>query len=36
MRAPEWVKGPEDCPELKEEKRPLLEKYLSRFQFDMQ
>jgi len=35
LKAVQGVKGPEDCPELKEEKRVKLEDYLSRFQFEV-
>jgi ArsR family metal-binding transcriptional regulator len=36
LRAAEGIKGPEDCPELKEDKRAMLEEYLSRFHFQVQ
>ncbi len=36
LRAAEGVKRPEDCPELREEKRGMLEEYLSGFHFEMQ
>jgi len=35
LRTAEGIKRPEDCPELKEQKRVLLEEYLSRFQFEV-
>ena len=35
LKAVQGVKDPEDCPELKEEKRVKLEDYLSRFQFEV-
>jgi ArsR family metal-binding transcriptional regulator len=36
LRAVEGIKGPEDCPDLSEEKRAMLEEYLSRFHFEVQ
>jgi len=34
LRAAEGIKGPEDCPELKGDKRAALEEYLGGFHFD--
>jgi len=36
LRAAEGIKGVEDCPELKDEKKAALEEYLGRFHFEMQ
>ncbi len=36
LRAVEGVKGPEDCPELTEEKKDMLAEYLSRFHSGVQ
>lgn len=36
LRAAEGVKGAEDCPELRDEKKAMLEEYLARFQFEVQ
>jgi ArsR family metal-binding transcriptional regulator len=36
LRAVEGIKGPDNCPELKDEKRAVLEEYLSRFNFQLQ
>ncbi len=36
LRAAEGIKGPEDCPDLKGEKKDALDEYLRRFDFERQ